>query len=114
MNEQQTPQNSGMTLTFPAMRGTMGKREYFVAMMKLALVPKLFKFRDWAELPPEQRAQRVIQKTRIPEITSYILDNEDGYLFSSLTASYNSEPSFDHTPAIQDIGILYLPFKAHL
>ena len=71
-----------MKLSFPAMRGSMGKRDYFVAMVKLNLIPKLFKFTDWAELPPEQRAQRVIQKSRIPEITQYILENEDGYLFS--------------------------------
>src|SRR5258708_35548095 len=114
MNEQQTPQNSGMTLTFPAMRGTMGKREYFVAMMKLALIPKLFKFRDWSELPPEQRAQRVVQKSRIPEITSYILENEDGYLFSALTASYNCEPSFEETADMQDIAVLEMPFEAEL
>src|SRR2546425_12355819 len=94
MNHAITPQLSGMTLTFPAMHGVMGKRDFYVAIMKLALVPKLFKFRDWAELPPEQRAQRVIQKSRIPEITQYILDNEDGYLFSSLTASFNCDPVF--------------------
>src|SRR5438445_491939 len=93
MNETYS-QNSSMTLTFPAMHGVMGKRDYYVAIMKLALVPKLFKFRDWAELPPEQRAQRVLQKSRIPEITDYILKNEDGYLFSSLTASYNVDPTF--------------------
>src|SRR5258706_1033407 len=103
-----------MKLSFPAVRGRMGKRDYFVAMIRLSLVPKLFKFRDWAELPPEQRAQRVIQKTRIPEITSYILENEDGYLFSSLTASYNCEPSFQQTAGMQDIGILEMPFEADL
>jgi DNA sulfur modification protein DndB len=103
-----------MKLSFPAMRGHMGRRDYFVAMMKLALVPKLFKFRDWAELPPEQRAQRVIQKNRIPEITQYILQNEDGYLFSSLTASYNSEPDFQAFAGHQDIGVLEIPFEADL
>src|SRR6266498_4103186 len=91
-------QYKSMILSFPAMRGRMGKRAFYVTMVKLSLVPKLFKFRDWAELPPEQRAQRVIQKTRIPEITQYILDNEDGYLFSSLTASYNCEPTFTPVP----------------
>ncbi len=69
-----------MDLTFPAMCGHMGNREYYVAMVKLANVPKLFKFHDWGELPPEQRAQRVLQKSRIPEIARYILENEDGYL----------------------------------
>jgi DNA sulfur modification protein DndB len=82
--------------------------------MKLALIPKLFKFRDWAELPPEQRAQRVIQKSRIPEITQYILDNEDGYLFSSLTASYNTEPVFTPIAGNSELGQLQMPFEADL
>jgi DNA sulfur modification protein DndB len=103
-----------MTLTFPAMHGVMGKRDFYVAIIKLALVPKLFKFRDWAELPPEQRAQRVIQKSRIPEITQYILDNEDGYLFSSLTASFNCEPVFTPVESHSELGILQMPFEADL
>ncbi len=103
-----------MQLYFPAMRGQMGKRSYYVTMVKLSLVPKLFKFRDWAELPPEQRAQRVIQKGRIPEITQYILDNEDGYLFSSLTASYDCDPEFKPVDGHSDMGILEIPFEADL
>lgn len=103
-----------MKLSFPAIKGHIGKRDYYVAMLKLSLIPKLFRFRDWAELPPEQRAQRVIQKSRIPEITQYILENEDGYLFSSLTASYNCEPVFTPVNEQQDIGILEMPFEADL
>ena len=103
-----------MILKFAAMRGNIGKRNYFVAMIKLNLVPKLFKFRDWAELPPEQRAQRIIQKSRIPQITQYILDNEDGYLFSSLTASFNCDPNFRAFENHDDMGILEMPFEADL
>src|SRR6266851_6279615 len=103
-----------MKLSFPAIKGHMGKRDYYVAMIKLSLVPKLFRFRDWAELPPEQRAQRVIQKSRIPEITQDILENEDGYLFSSLTASYDCEPEFRSAEGHQDIGVLEIPFEADL
>ena len=114
MKDTNDPNHSGMTLTFPAMHGVMGKRDFYVAIMKLALVPKLFKFRDWAELPPEQRAQRVIQKSRIPEITQYILDNEDGYLFSSLTASFNCEPIFTPVPGHAELGSLQMPFEADL
>lgn len=114
MKEPRTQQTSGMTLTFPAMHGVMGKRDFYVAIMKIALVPKLFKFRDWAELPPEQRAQRVIQKSRIPEITQYILENEDGYLFSSLTASFNCEPVFTPVPGRSELGVLQMPFEADL
>jgi DNA sulfur modification protein DndB len=114
MNEANTQQSSAVTLSFPAMHGVMGHRDYYVAIMKMALVPKLFKFRDWAELPPEQRAQRVIQKSRIPEITDYILKNEDGYLFSSLTASYNVDPTFTPVPGHTDLGILQIAFEADL
>ncbi len=114
MNEIQAQQPSGMTLTFPAMHGIMGKRHYYVAILKLALIPKLFKFRDWAELPPEQRAQRVIQKSRIPEITQYILENEEGYLFSSLTASFNADPTFTPVTGHSDLGVLQMPFEADL
>jgi len=103
-----------MDISFPAMRGRMGNREYYVAMVKLNLVPRLFKFQDWAELPPEQRAQRVIQKNRIPEITQYILDNEDGYLFSSLTTSFDREPSFKPINGHEDIGTLELPFESEI
>ena len=114
MNETMCQQQSAMTLTFPAMHGVMGRRDYYVAIMKLALVPKLFKFRDWAELPPEQRAQRVLQKSRIPEITQYILQNEDGYLFSSLTASYNCDPKFTPVTGHTELGVLQMPFEADL
>jgi len=104
-----------MKLSFPAVRGMIGKRPYYVAMMKINVLPKLFKFRDWAELPPEQRAQRVIQKSRIPEMTRYILENEDGYLFSSITASFNCEPSFEAlSDEHPDIGILEIPLAADL
>jgi DNA sulfur modification protein DndB len=103
-----------MTLSFPAMKGQMGRRDYFVAMIKLKLVARMFQFRDWAELPPEQRAQRVLQKNRVPEITQYILDNEDGYLFSALTASYNSDPNFTPLNERGDIGVLEMPFEADL
>jgi hypothetical protein len=35
---------------------------------------------------PEQRAQRVLLRKRVAEITKCILDNEDSWVFSSLTA----------------------------
>jgi DNA sulfur modification protein DndB len=103
-----------MVLTFPAMRGRIGGRDYYVTMVKLSLVARLFKFRDWAELPAEQRAQRVLQKNRIPEITQYILDNEDGYLFSALTASFDCHPNFSTVEGREDVGTLEIPFDADL
>lgn len=103
-----------MEISFPAMKGHMGQRDYYVAMMKLVHVSRLFEFKDWSELPPELRAQRVLQSKRIPEITQYILDNEDGYIFSALTASYDCEPDFVPSGGDGFLGILTMPFEAKL
>ncbi|HUG71746.1 MAG TPA: DNA sulfur modification protein DndB [Pirellulaceae bacterium] len=83
-----------MKTSFPAMRGFMGNRVYYTAMVKLRVVPKLFQFRDWDGIPAEQRAQRVLQKNRVPEIASYIVDNPEDYVFSALTASYEGKVTF--------------------
>lgn len=100
-----------MKVSFPAMRGTMGNRHYYSCMMKLNVIPKMFTFRDWAELTPEQREQRVLNGNRIPQISRYITDNEDGWLFSSICASYKCEASFKAaSPLIDDIGILEMDF----
>ena len=101
-----------MKISFPAMKGNMGKRDFYVAMIKLSLIPKIFSYHDWVGLSPEERAQRVLQKSRIPEITRYILDNEEGYLFSSLTASYNGEEVFRPSVESPEIGILELPLDS--
>jgi DNA sulfur modification protein DndB len=60
----------------------------------LSTVPKMFTFRDWAEFTPEDREQRVLNSKRVPEIAKYIVDNEEGYLFSSITASYKCDVKF--------------------
>ena len=83
-----------MKVTFPAMRGTIGQRIYYSTLMKLNVIPKMFTFRDWIEFTPEDREQRVLNKKRIPTIARYIVDNEDGYLFSAITASYKCKVKF--------------------
>lgn len=87
-----------MHVHVPAMRGKMGSRTYYACLMPLEAIQSMFKFdpeeRQWLDLSPEQREQRVLNKGRLPVITSYILENEDDYLFASITASYKSEPVF--------------------
>lgn len=83
-----------MRVSFPAMQGVIGQKTYFSCLMKLNAIPKMFTFRDWIEFTPEDREQRILNKKRIPDIAKYILDNEDGYLFSSITASYKCEVKF--------------------
>lgn len=100
-----------MKVTFPAMRGTIGKRQYFATIMALSEIPHLFKFSDWEQFTPELRAQRVLVKARVPEIVKYIVDNEDSYLFSSITAAYNTEVKFKPFEDGVDIGYLEMDLE---
>ncbi|WP_242334607.1 DNA sulfur modification protein DndB [Anaeromyxobacter sp. SG66] len=100
-----------MKVTFPAMEGVIGQRKYYACLMKLSSIPKMFTFRDWAEFTPEQREQRVLNKKRIPDITKYIVDNEDGYLFASITASYKCAATFKPAKEGAPIGELEMEFE---
>ncbi|WP_457572110.1 DNA sulfur modification protein DndB [Desulfovulcanus sp.] len=100
--------------SFPAIRGIQAGREYYVAMCPLKLVPRLFQFCD-EDLPPELKAQRKLNKSRIPSITRYIIDNPDNYIFSSLTVSVDGDVTF--TPFGNDvigkkIGTLLVPIES--
>lgn len=83
-----------MKVKFPGMKAEIGKRKYYATTMALSEIPRFFKFNDWSQFEPSQRAQRVLNESRVPEITKYILDNEDGYIFSSITASFATPIDF--------------------
>jgi DNA-sulfur modification-associated len=44
---------------------------------------------------PEDREQRVLNEKRVPDLADYTSENEEDYLFSSITASYKTEPRFE-------------------
>src|SRR5438445_879046 len=100
-----------MKVSFPAMRWTMGGREYYATVIALAEVPRFFKFTDLDQFTPEQRSQRVLNRSRVPDITKYILDNEEGYIFSTITASYNSKVTFIPVSTNSDIGTLEMELE---
>ena len=100
-----------MRVSFPAMRGMIGKRQYYATMMALSEVPRLFKFNDWEQFTPELRAQRVLNKSRVPEIVRYIMDNEDGYIFSSITASFDTALKFRAVEDGGDVGYLEMELE---
>ena len=100
--------------TFPALRGLQAGQAYYVAMCPLKLLPRLFLF-DENELPPELRAQRTLNTSRIPEISRYILDNRNDYAFSAITASIDGEVRFepaDMGDGASDVGKLVVPMSA--
>lgn len=104
-----------MYVHVPALRGKMGTRTYYACLMPLEAILNMFKFdpeeRQWTDLSPEQREQRALNKSCVPALTSYILDNEDDYLFASITASYKTEPVFVPSPqpdGSENIGTIKL------
>ena len=60
---------------------------------------------------PELQAQRVLNKARVPDITSYILENDDGFLFSSITASYSCPVKFTPSAENADVGTLEMELE---
>lgn len=83
-----------MYVHVPAMRGKIGSRTYYACLMPMNAIPNLFKFTNWIDFSPEDREQRVLNENRVPDITEYIVEHEEDYLFASITASYKSEPVF--------------------
>ena len=99
------------TLTFPVIRGLQARREYYVAMWTLRMLRQISIF-DEDELPPELRAQRTLNRARIPEISDYILDNPEDYVFSAMTVSIDSQVSFEPLPGQDRLGLLSVPMDA--
>lgn len=99
---------SSAAFIFPAVKGIQARREYYISMVPLEVMAKIFQFADEG-LPPEVRSQRVLNKSRIPEIRDYILSNPENYVFSALTVSVDGEMEFqaanDDTPQIGTISI---------
>lgn len=106
----------GYSHTFPAIRGIQAGRPCYIAMCPMRIVPKLFKF-DEEEVPAELRAQRILNRTRIPEIASYLVENARDYTLSSLTASVDAVVTFEpmaDTGYGQNIGTLSVPMDAQI
>jgi DNA sulfur modification protein DndB len=106
--------DSAFEYVFPAIRGIQAGREYYVSMCPLRLIPKIFLF-DEEELVPELRAQRTLNKSRIPEIANYVLDNRSEYVFSALTASVDADLRFEPLEGPNSdsrVGLLHIPMSA--
>ncbi len=99
---------------FTALRGIQAGREYYVVMCPLKLIPKIFLFNE-EEIPAELRAQRVLNRARVPEIAQYLLENPKEYVFSSITASIDGQVKFEPTGVqgfARNVGVLTVPMTA--
>lgn len=96
---------------FPVVRGVQAKSEYYIAMVPLKMLSKMFLADDEEYVPPEFRAQRKINESRIPVISRYILENRDTYVFSAIAASIDGKYRFIPSEN-SDTGILEVSMDA--
>ena len=99
---------------FTALRGIQAGREYYSVMCPLSFIPRLFMF-DEKELPPTLRAQRQLNRSRVPAICRYILEDPGNYVFSSITASIDGRVEFKPfrpIGAASKAGYLIVPHSA--
>lgn len=96
---------------FPAVKGKQACKEYYICMVPLGLLSKIFLI-DNNDVAPEHRAQRRLNELRIPEIRDYILDNRDSYVFSALAASVDGEMSFVPSAPQANTGFLEINMDA--
>lgn len=99
--------------SFPAVKGIQANMEYYVTMVPLDCIPKLFTFSD-ENMPPEIRSQRTLNKSRIPEMSNYILQNPNTYVFSALTASVDGELLFESADSDSNHGMLSISMSSKL
>lgn len=101
---------------FPAVRGMQAGRPCYIAMCPMRIVPKLFVF-DEDVVPPELRAQRRLNESRIPEIAQYLVENPDSYTLSAITASVDGsvifEPLVDTGPGM-NLGMLSIGMETQI
>ena len=103
------------TYAFPAIRGMQAQREYFVSMCPMRILSRIFVFNEEEDIPPELRAQRVLNRGRLPEMVRYLLDNPTSYVFSAISASIDGEARFEPLTEQGEgrrLGTLHVPMDA--
>ena len=90
---------------FPAVKGCQAGSDYYICMVPLGLLSKIF-LTDYSDVAPEHRAQRKLNEMRVPEIKDYIVKNRDSYVFSALAASVDGEMSFIEINNNENLGVL--------
>ena len=96
---------------FPVVKGIQAGREYYIGMVPLKMISRLFPNEDEYVLP-EYRAQRKLNAARIPVISKYILENREDYVFSALAASIDGKFTYIPERDNADLGVLEVAMDA--
>lgn len=94
-----------MKNNYSAIKGTQAGSEFYTIMVKLGDLEKLIPDVDMS-LSTEERAQRQLNRKRIPAIKKYILENRDSYVFSALACSIDGKFKFVPDETQSGIGVL--------
>jgi DNA sulfur modification protein DndB len=105
--------DSNYCYSFPAIRAIQAGKPFYIATCPLRIIPKIFMY-DEEEVPVELRAQRTLNKSRIPEMTRYLLDSPKDYVFSALTASVGSDVEFIEAESMNNLGTIRVPMDAQM
>ena len=97
--------------SFAAIRGVQAGRAFYVAMIPLKILERLFSY-DEEELPAQLRAQRDLNKGRIPAIARYIVENGSEYVLSALSATIDGAFAFEAVPGQRSVGTLAIEMAA--
>lgn len=100
-----------MKYQFSAVKGKQAGKEYYICMVPLGLLSRIFP-NDNNDVAPEHRAQRKLNELRVPEIRDYILENRDSYVFSALAASVDGEMRFVPASTASNVGLLEIDMRA--
>ncbi len=98
----ETDKETGL-MVFDAVRGVQAGKEFYSAMVSFKTIAEHFKFHD-PNMAADQRAQRRIRESRVPEIVNYIIQNPDDYVFSAITVSVGGRMTFQPTPGLGELG----------
>lgn len=96
---------------FVAVRGIQAGRAFYVAMIPLKILERLFVYEN-EELPAQFRAQRDLNKGRIPAIARYIVENPSEYVLSALSATIDGAFGFEPVSGQRSVGTLSIDMSA--
>ena len=99
--------------TFPAVRGVQAGKPFYIATCPLRIIPKIFIY-DEEEVPAELRSQRTLNRSRIPEMTRYLVESPKEYVFSALTASVGQSVEFTEADGTANLGTLKVAMDAQI
>lgn len=100
--------------SFTALSGLQARQSTFVLNIPLAMIGKLFSKED-ISLPADQRSQRIINQSRVNQISNYIVENPNTYVLPPLVAYVRSgEIEFTASKEFPNLGELKISMSAQL